>query len=88
MTTLQEKFTVALESTFGVWDKNGARFGNLSYGDIADKLCISGSQFSKLLYGSATNGMYERSIRNIGQLQELKNFRSDNLLMKEEIARM
>jgi len=62
MSTFQEDFKRELEDTFGAWDKNGARFGSHSYGDIADKLCMSGSQFSKLLYGSATNGMYERSI--------------------------
>lgn len=84
----QESFTNELESTFGDWDKNGARFGNMSYGDIADKLCISGSQFSKLLYGSATNGMYERSIRNIKQLQQLDNLSTDNIRLQDELSRV
>jgi len=85
MSTFQERFTIELENTFGEWDKNGARFGNFSYGDIADKLCISGSQFSKLLYGSATNGMYERSTKNIKQLQDLENLQSDNLRLNQEL---
>ncbi len=88
MSNLQEQFTGELENTFGLWDKNGARFGNLSYGDIADKLCISGSQFSKLLYGSATNGMYERSIKNIEQLQELENLKQENIQVQEELGRL
>ncbi len=85
MSTFQEDFKRELEETFGEWDKNGARFGSYSYGDIADKLCMSGSQFSKLLYGSATNGMYERSIKNIQQLQSFENLKLDNNRLIEEL---
>ncbi len=84
MKELQERFKDELGKTFGDWDQNGARFGNSSYGDIADKLCMSGSQFSKLLYGSATNGMYERSIKNISQLRKLKRLEDDYSELNEK----
>lgn len=83
---MRDLFLAKLSETYGEWDKNSARFGNLSYGDIASDLCISGSQFTKLLYGTATNGMYERSIRNVEQLQELKKLKKDNRLLEDEIG--
>ena len=64
----QEQFLAKLEEKYGSWSKATAKFGNTSYGEIAKALSISASQFSKLLYGTATEGMYIRSIENINRL--------------------
>lgn len=64
----QEKFLGKLEEKYGRWSKPTSKFGNTSYGEIATALSISASQFSKLLYGTATEGMYIRSIENINRL--------------------
>lgn len=64
----QSKFIEALEKQYGLWEKKTARFGSASYGKISNDLCISASQFSKLIYGSATEGMYIRSIKNVERL--------------------
>lgn len=64
----QKQFISKLEEEYGPWEKSTARFGTASYGKISKDLCISPSQFSKLIYGSATEGMYIRSIRNIDRL--------------------
>ncbi len=63
-------FIEKLEELYGPWEKSTSRFGEASYGKISKDLCISPSQFSKLIYGSATDGMYVRSIRNIERLAE------------------
>jgi hypothetical protein len=85
MEELREKFLTQLIKNYGEWDKNSARFGTYSYGEIADELCISSSQFSKLLYGSATNGMYERSIKNIEQLKRLNHLHQENQRLTGEV---
>ena len=64
----QQEFLDKLESLYGPWEKSTSRFGEASYGKVSMDLCISPSQFSKLIYGSATEGMYVRSIRNIERL--------------------
>jgi hypothetical protein len=63
-------FTSRLEKKYGTWNRNKALFGTTPYGKIASDLSISSSQFSKLLYGSATEGMYERTLNNINRLIE------------------
>ena len=64
----QARFLEKLEEKYGNWSKPTSRFGNTSYGEIAKALSISASQFSKLIYGTATEGMYIRSIENINRL--------------------
>lgn len=88
MNELQEIFILQLIKNYGVWEKNSARFGTYSYGDIADELCMSSSQFSKLLYGSATNGMYERSIKNVEQLKAQKLLKKENLRLTTEVEKI
>ena len=66
--SIQEKFLEKLEEKYGTWSKSTSKFGNTSYGEIATALSISASQFSKLVYGTATEGMYVRSIENINRL--------------------
>ena len=63
-------FTSQLEKKYGTWNRNKALFGTTTYGKIASDLSISSSQFSKLLYGTATEGMYERTLNNINRLIE------------------
>ena len=63
-------FTSRLEKKYGKWDRNKALFGTTPYGKIASDLSISNSQFSKLLYGTATEGMYDRTLSNINRLIE------------------
>ena len=65
---IQEKFIEKLEEQYGTWSRPTAKFGDTSYGEIAKDLSISASQFSKLLYGTATEGMYIRTIENINRL--------------------
>jgi hypothetical protein len=64
----QSKFIEGLEEQYGIWEKKTARFGSASYGKISKDLCISASQFSKLLYGNATEGMYIRATQNVERL--------------------
>lgn len=66
--SFRDRFIQKLEEQYGPWEKATSRFGNATFGKIATDLCISASQFSKLIYGTATEGMYTRSIRNIERL--------------------
>lgn len=65
-----DSFINLLEKKYGIWDRNKALFGTTPYGKVASDLSISSSQFSKLLYGTATEGMYERTLNNINRLIE------------------
>lgn len=65
---LQSQFIALLEQKYGAWNKTTSRFGATSFGTISKDLNIGASQFSKLIYGTATEGMYERSIANIRRL--------------------
>ena len=85
MGSLKDNFIDSLIEKYGQWEKNSARFGTYSYGEIADDLCISASQFSKLLYGSATDGMYERTIKNIERLKVKEQLKADNTHLLKEI---
>lgn len=78
----QEKFIGKLEEQYGPWEKSTARFGTASYGKISKDLCISPSQFTKLIYGSATEGMYVRAIRNIDRLSR----EEEAVLQRDEAA--
>lgn len=61
-------FIQKLEERYGVWQRETSRFGESSFGVIADDLCISKSQFTVLISNKGTEGMYMRSIRNVEQL--------------------
>ena len=63
-------FISSLEKKYGPWKRSKALFGSSAYGKIASDLSISNSQFSKLLYGTGTKGMYERTLENINRLVE------------------
>lgn len=92
---IREKFLEKLEEKYGRWSKPTARFGNTSYGEVAKALSISASQFSKLLYGTATEGMYVRSIENINRLLTREAIReerdmavAENERLKAEVERL
>ena len=89
---LQEKFIDKLIERYGEWEKITSKFGKNSFGEIADELCISNSQFSKLITGTATEGMYTRSIKNLDQLirhenkiQELNTINLENEQLIEQL---
>lgn len=65
---IHKKFIEKLEEKYGTWSQATAHFGSTTYGEIAKSLNISSSQFSKLMYGTATEGMYIRTIENINRL--------------------
>ncbi len=88
-----EQFLKALERKYGARNLLTSKFGTSSFGDIAKDLCISASQFSKLISGTATEGMYMRSIANIGQLEKIdrlekekQQLAADNNGLKAELA--
>jgi hypothetical protein len=87
----QKGFIDKLEEQYGPWEKSTSRFGSTSYGKVSKDLCISPSQFSKLIYGNATEGMYLRSIRNIERLIREQETRTQLLeskaLLDEERAK-
>lgn len=83
---LHQTFVHKLEQHYGRWEKKTSRFGTATYGDIAHDLCVSASLFSQLIYGSATEGTYVRSIRNVERLMatsELKQKLSTESLFRE-----
>jgi len=88
MEELKETFFEKLIDKYGQWDRNSARFGTYSYGEIADDLSMSGSQFSKLLYGTATSGMYERTIKNIERLKEKESLQIKNKQLTNEVNQL
>jgi len=84
---LYTDFIKQLEDKYGTWEKETSRFGDSSFGVIADDLCISKSQFTMLISNKGTEGMYLRSIRNVkqlidydNQLLELNNLKEKNSL--------
>lgn len=79
--SLQEQFIQRLETKYGKRDELTSNFGTTPFGQLAKDLCISNSQFTKLITGSATEGMYLRSIDNVNRLIE-----ADQL--QEELSRL
>lgn len=76
---LQEEFITRLEAWYGPWERTTSKFGTSSFGKIAEDLCISPSQFSKLIAGTATDGMYVRTFRNIDRLVEEDKLRREKV---------
>lgn len=86
--TLREQFIDKLEEKYGMWDKTTSQFGPASFGAISKDLSISASQFSKLIYGTATEGMYQRSIENINRLIQRESIRKELNQTLEENKRL
>ena len=82
---LKDIFKEKLTTLYGDFHPIVSKFGTTSFGKISSDLCISSSQFSKLISGSATEGMYIRSIRNIEQLIEHQRVLKDSKQLKKEL---
>lgn len=82
-----DQFIATLEEKYGTWSQATARFGNATYGEIAKALNISPSQFSKLLYGTATEGMYQRTIENVKRLIRQDSIRKERDLALDDFRR-
>lgn len=82
--SLNDKFIAKLEEKYGPWNKTRSKFGATSFGVISQELSISASQFSKLIYGTATEGMYQRSVENINRLIQRESIREELKATKEE----
>lgn len=88
--SLNDKFISKLEEKYGPWNKSTSKFGATSFGVISQDLSISASQFSKLIYGTATEGMYQRSIENINRLIQRESIRqelADTLIQKQTLEK-
>jgi hypothetical protein len=86
--SLKDKFITTLEEKYGPWNKSTSKFGATAFGVISQDLSISASQFTKLIYGTATEGMYQRSIENINRLLLRESIRQEltvTLAEKEEL---
>jgi hypothetical protein len=88
--SLKDKFIAKLEEKYGPWNKTTSKFGATSFGVISQDLSISASQFSKLIYGTATEGMYQRSVENINRLIQRESIRqelTDTTLQKQSLEK-
>jgi len=81
---LKEKLLEELELTYGSRNPNTSRFGSTSLGEIADQLCLSNSLLTKLLSGTATQGMYERCLNNLERINIANKLESENATLKAE----
>lgn len=83
---LREEFIARLEDRYGPYERETSKFGQSAFGVIADDFSISASQFTKLMYGTATEGMYVRSIEHINRLikQDAVKRERDHLLQVNE----
>ena len=61
---LYTDFIANLERIYGRFSDKQKKFKKASNSQIARDLCYSDSQFSRLINKSASNGEYERAIRN------------------------
>ena len=82
---LKEKLIIKLEEHYGTFEILISKFGTTSFGQISNDLCISSSLFSKLIAGTATEGMYLRAIENVERLIESKALEKANLDLTEKI---
>jgi len=71
-TEKKNQFIEALESLYGKYVYDSALFGSSNYSKIASDLCYSNSHFTKLMSGGATDGMYDRAMKNVEKLQKLR----------------
>lgn len=75
MNTLHTEFITKLTRLYGQFDASHNRFEQASNGVIARELGYSDAQFSRLINNSATEGEYQRAIKNIDRIlrvQELE----------------
>lgn len=83
----REQFFKALEATFGPRNLISSKFGTNSFGDIADKLSLSKSLMTKLVAGTATEGMYQRCLKNIERINRQNQTNQEITELKEKLVR-
>ena len=81
---LRTQFIEKLEQQYGTWERSTSRFGKATFGEISKDLCISASQFSKLIYESASEASYERAIRNVQRLVEAEHAKVEKQKLIED----
>ena len=84
---LHKKLLAALEDVFGTRNPNTSRFGSSALGEIADQLCLSNSLLTKLISGTATQGMYERSLNNLERIKETRRLVAENEEYQSKLKR-
>jgi hypothetical protein len=83
---LKIKLLSRLENTYGKRNPNTSRFGSTSLGEIADQLCLSNSLLTKLLSGTATEGMYERCLDNLERIDQANQLQKENNELKSQLT--
>ncbi len=82
----KEQLIASLEKTFGKRNPVTSRFGSTSLGEIADNLCLSNSLLTKLISGTATEGMYERCTANLERINSFNKLQSDHDQLQKQLA--
>ncbi len=85
MLDLREILLLKLEEIYGKRNPITSKFGHTTLGEIADQLCLSNSLITKLISGTATQGMYERSIKNLNRIQEAKELNIKNQKLQNSL---
>lgn len=85
MSDLRLEFLAKLEERYGLHEEITSKFGTHSYGRIASDLCISSSQFTKLIRGTATQGMYIRALDNINRLIKLEELSAEKEILESQL---
>lgn len=68
MKDLYKNFISRLEHIYGPFNENRKSFKKASNSKIARELCYSDSQFSRLVNESASEGEYQRAIKNVERI--------------------
>ena len=87
-TDLKEELIKKLELHYGSFEMLVSKFGTTSFGKIANDLCISSSLFSKLIAGTATEGMYLRALENVDRLIKSKALVEENSRLTQELEEL
>ena len=83
---LRDKLLDELQEVYGERNPNTSRFGSTSLGELADQLCLSKSLITKLMSGTATQGMYERSLNNLYRIKQEKELSEENKQLKSQLT--
>ena len=83
---LKEKLLQELQELYGKRNPNTSRFGSTSLGELADQLCLSKSLITKLMSGTATQGMYERCLNNLSRIKDAKQLSEENEHLKSQLT--
>lgn len=81
---LYSEFTGRLEQIFGRYNERRKKFKKASNSKIARELCYSDSQFSRLINESASEGEYQRAIRNVDRLLKEKRMQEEVVQTEEK----